>query len=219
MARPEAADTPDTRQRLTNAAADAFARNGVEATSLREIAQSAGVTIAAIHYYFGSKDGLRDACMDMVRKDLSKELAPLLAVAEETVRGTRRARPSPPDLRRLTNRMVRASIRLLRQQRTGVQLLMRGLSSDGELDRRWLRGVLAPFLGDMAQTLSGPLGVPVPKLRLRIQSVVALVFRHALSSEDELRLLAGVEDGDDEKIARLFEDHLVWAAHRLLFPD
>lgn len=47
-----------TRTKILDAAEQVFIENGIEGTSLRQIMIAAGVNIAAIHYYFGTKDDL-----------------------------------------------------------------------------------------------------------------------------------------------------------------
>ncbi|MGO1069186.1 TetR/AcrR family transcriptional regulator [Lysobacter sp. CA199] len=59
--RPAAADNPDLRERLLDAAIACYARQGIAATSLRAIAAEAGVNPALLHYYFGDKQQLQDA--------------------------------------------------------------------------------------------------------------------------------------------------------------
>lgn len=51
-------DGAEARKRLLHAALRLFADKGFAKTSTREIAQAAGVNIAAISYYFGDKTGL-----------------------------------------------------------------------------------------------------------------------------------------------------------------
>jgi TetR/AcrR family transcriptional regulator len=55
---PGAATDLDNRGRLLRAATDAFAEYGYEGTSLRVIADNAGVSFQLIAYYFGSKEEL-----------------------------------------------------------------------------------------------------------------------------------------------------------------
>ncbi len=50
----------DTKQKILNAAEDLFGKYGYSATSLRRVIAEAGVNLAAIHYHFGSKQGLLD---------------------------------------------------------------------------------------------------------------------------------------------------------------
>jgi AcrR family transcriptional regulator len=57
-------DDANQRERLLDAAVACFAADGVAATSLRTIAQKAGVTPALVHYYFGSKEQLLDAFIE-----------------------------------------------------------------------------------------------------------------------------------------------------------
>jgi AcrR family transcriptional regulator len=55
------ADETNQRERLLDAAVACFAADGVASTSLRGIAQKAGVTPALVNYYFGSKELLLEA--------------------------------------------------------------------------------------------------------------------------------------------------------------
>lgn len=53
--------TAETARRILDAAELLFVERGFAATSLRAIASSAGVNLAATHYHFGSKKGLLGA--------------------------------------------------------------------------------------------------------------------------------------------------------------
>ena len=48
----------DTRDRILASARELFARNGIDKTSIRAIAASAGVDAALVHHYFGTKQQL-----------------------------------------------------------------------------------------------------------------------------------------------------------------
>ncbi len=60
---PEPGSTAETepRVRIEEAAKGLFSRKGYAGTGVREIAREAGVNLAMINYYFGSKRGLLDA--------------------------------------------------------------------------------------------------------------------------------------------------------------
>lgn len=47
-----------TRQALLEAAAEVFAREGFQRSTIREISQRAGANVAAVNYHFGDKEGL-----------------------------------------------------------------------------------------------------------------------------------------------------------------
>ncbi len=55
----------DTRQAVLDAARARFAARGYEGTKLRDVAADAGVDVALVSYFFGSKDGLFAAAMSM----------------------------------------------------------------------------------------------------------------------------------------------------------
>ncbi len=52
------------RDQLLDIATNLFASQGIQATSLRAIADRAGVTPALLNYYFGGKDGLVEAMIE-----------------------------------------------------------------------------------------------------------------------------------------------------------
>jgi TetR/AcrR family transcriptional regulator, regulator of cefoperazone and chloramphenicol sensitivity len=56
---PDARTTP---ARIRDAAVDLFGQQGIDATSVRAIAERAGVSAALVIHHFGSKDALRRAC-------------------------------------------------------------------------------------------------------------------------------------------------------------
>ena len=56
----------DTRERLLNAAEQRFAEHGISGTTLRALTKVAKVNLAAVHYHFGSKEGLLFAVVDRV---------------------------------------------------------------------------------------------------------------------------------------------------------
>lgn len=55
---------PDKKQTIINAAMELFADKGFEGTSIREMAAKAGVNIAMVNYYFGSKEKLFEAMVE-----------------------------------------------------------------------------------------------------------------------------------------------------------
>lgn len=61
----------DTRERLLRAAADLFARKGVDAVSVDAIADEAERTSGALYDHFGSKQGLVAALVDAMRNELA----------------------------------------------------------------------------------------------------------------------------------------------------
>ena len=71
-----AADAPDQRASVLDAALACFVRQGIGATSLRDIAREAGVTPALLHYYFGDKPQLQAAVVE-------ERVMPVMAMLRE----------------------------------------------------------------------------------------------------------------------------------------
>ncbi|SNT50034.1 DNA-binding transcriptional regulator, AcrR family [Asanoa hainanensis] len=67
---PRRRDAAATRRLLLEAARRRFARNGYAATTVRDIADEAGVNVALINRYFASKEGLFEACLRGVGTEL-----------------------------------------------------------------------------------------------------------------------------------------------------
>ncbi|MCY0927141.1 TetR family transcriptional regulator [Streptomyces sp. H27-H1] len=61
----EADDGPGTQERIRLAARAEFAARGYDKTSVRGIAKAAGVDPALVHHYFGSKDDLFAAAIEL----------------------------------------------------------------------------------------------------------------------------------------------------------
>jgi len=69
-------DPQATRQRILSTAGGLFAARGFLATTMREIAERAGVNLASAHYHFGSKQALY---LEVVRAEFDKLEARLAA--------------------------------------------------------------------------------------------------------------------------------------------
>jgi AcrR family transcriptional regulator len=72
----------ETRERLLDVAEELFAEHGAEAVSLRRINSEAGLNPAAVHYHFGSRDGLVEAVVLRRMHELNERRHELLARVE-----------------------------------------------------------------------------------------------------------------------------------------
>ena len=70
MARPINADAKATRARILDAAVEMFSKQGLDGASVRGIARRAEVSPAMVHHHFGSKEGLYEACIDVLYEGL-----------------------------------------------------------------------------------------------------------------------------------------------------
>ena len=67
------------RQRLLDAGVIVFGQEGLEGATVREIAREAGQNVAAIAYYFGSKDKLYRAVLEGIVRHIRDRLQDVLA--------------------------------------------------------------------------------------------------------------------------------------------
>ncbi|MDX3579270.1 MULTISPECIES: TetR/AcrR family transcriptional regulator [unclassified Streptomyces] len=63
--RPPRAESADTRDRILAAAREEFSERGYEKTSVRGIAKAAGVDPALVHHYFGTKEQVFEASIEV----------------------------------------------------------------------------------------------------------------------------------------------------------
>src|SRR6266403_224509 len=77
----------DTASRIIDAAERLFIRDGIDATSLRAVTREAAVNVAAIHYYFGSRDELLAAVLDRIVTPVNDRKIVLLEQALEANKG------------------------------------------------------------------------------------------------------------------------------------
>lgn len=68
------ARSEDSRNRILTVATDMFLANGYDGASLDEIVRSSGASKTRIYTYFGGKDGLFRACIELLCDELLEEL-------------------------------------------------------------------------------------------------------------------------------------------------
>ncbi|MBI3654455.1 MAG: TetR/AcrR family transcriptional regulator [Acidobacteria bacterium] len=117
MARPKT-DDPEARASILAAAEALFAAHGFAATSVRDIAQQAGVTSALLHYYFGNKQGLYRAILEN-------------AVAKIRALITQTADSREPVRQRLT-RFIEAEAAYILRHPNLARILLREMLEGGE---------------------------------------------------------------------------------------
>lgn len=76
---------PDTRERLLQAALQAFGRRDYDGVSIRQVAVAAGANIAAISYHFGGKRELYHATVAYLAERLRAVLAEQFQAVEQAI--------------------------------------------------------------------------------------------------------------------------------------
>ncbi|HYL38819.1 MAG TPA: TetR/AcrR family transcriptional regulator [Bryobacteraceae bacterium] len=96
-----------TKDRILDAAERLFARDGIEATSLRAITAEAGVNLAAVNYHFQSKDALVHAVIARRMAPVNQRRLELLDACE------RAAGDGPPPLEQVLDAFLRPAVEIL----------------------------------------------------------------------------------------------------------
>lgn len=77
---------PDTKRNLILSALELFARDGIDAVSMRTINNAAGTKNAsAVHYHFGNKLGIIEAIIDFIKAELDANRVDRLAALERRI--------------------------------------------------------------------------------------------------------------------------------------
>jgi AcrR family transcriptional regulator len=78
--RTKSADAPAARDRILAAAREEFSERGYDKTSMRGIAKAAGVDSALVHHYFGTKEQMFEAAVEVA-------FSPVLSVRDSVLEG------------------------------------------------------------------------------------------------------------------------------------
>lgn len=206
MARPVNADARATRRRILDSALVLFAERGPGGSPIREIARSAGVSLAMVHHYFGNKDGLYDACIDTMYADLAEMRDGMLAEAMAA---------QPAGLAQVLERSLRRGYRFARDHQPAMRMLLRQVVESGELDAERRERFQLPFLAEATALLTPGDARQATQTRLSLQTLIFTLARYSVSSDRELLTITGTDDVEVALAA--VEDHLA-AAGRALLP-
>lgn len=150
----------ETRARLLSAAREQFAQQGYDAASLRMIAQSAGITLALLHYHFGSKQDLYRAVW--VEQYSSEEERGRRAIyASVSTSG-----PKEDALRRVVEAAIFGPVHLLQDKRGRefIAILARELADPKSAERGLLEEFISPVSEDTQRSLRKILPDLTPEL-------------------------------------------------------
>ena len=148
----------DTKRRILAAAERLFARQGFSATSIRAITAQAKVNLAAIHYYFGSKDQLIKELFSRRLAPLNQErLSRLDAYEAESENGA-------PPLEKILEAFVAPPLLLSRDPARGGGLFMRLLGRAFSEPEEKIRDIVYSQFAEVAHRFTTALGRVLPHL-------------------------------------------------------
>ena len=192
----------DARQRVLEAGLKTFAEHGYAQSSTRQIAELAGVTLPAIQYYFGGKQGLYTACAEAVAERFA-------ALTDEAAGEALAALRGPADRDRLrdalkaTMRSVAVAMTASAQWRlwgafAARELLDPGPAFDIMMERLWSPGI--DLVATMIARLQGRDAADQPA-RIRAMLLIASLTAFQSGRAVALRTLGWQTFGDEELAA------------------
>ena len=202
MARPVNADAAATKERILQSATVLFSEQGSK-SSVRDIAKGAGVSLAMVHHYFGSKEHLYEACVDAMYEELAGLRSTLLEAAVNA-----------NGVQNILEDAIRAGFRFARDHQAAMRLMMRRVVAVGSIDEERVDTFLVPFLEQASALVAAASQRPKELLRLPLQSLIFLNGRYAIADDGELMLVTGMKTPDAALAA--VEAHLVEVAHQTL---
>src|SRR5438477_10017154 len=161
---------PDTRQKILQAAFTVLSRHGYENTSIKDIAEEAGVAQGLVHYYFKSKQHLVLAVLDEVCRVMKLYPVQREAGARNAYDTFKTLLKDNPDTHALYLQLIAVGLHdkevgagvlnFLSEDRAHIEELARQVLAEREVDPAPARGIAgvieAAVLGIMIQNLVDP---------------------------------------------------------------
>ncbi|MEE4361366.1 MAG: TetR/AcrR family transcriptional regulator [Pseudomonadales bacterium] len=149
----------DTKRNLILSALDLFAREGIDAVSMRTINSAAGARNAsAVHYHFGNKLGIIEAIISFIKEELDGHRLPMLEALE-----ARQGTDAPPGCREVMWAVFRPYIQLNKTPgygRSAIRFLAR-LQTDMNAE---IQALLNRDPHEIAQRIDSQLAHALPSL-------------------------------------------------------
>lgn len=168
---------PSAADRILDAALDLFGAQGFSGTSIKAVAQQAGVSPALVIHHFGSKDALRAACDDHLVKLIEAAKTESIGSAPSLL---------PTELQALT-----------RESRPTIRYLSRRLAEGGDHIDKLIDDLVASSLSYTQQAEAAGLIRPSADPKARI-TVLTLWSLGPLMLHEHLHRILGVDLLDGE---------------------
>lgn len=176
-----------TREKLLTSSIDVFGRYGFDGASTRMLAETAGVNLQAIPYYFGGKEGLYVAAADHLASIIIAHVAELRnAIIERLARLDRDGKAmEPAEARELLTQLAQRMVALFvsRQSESWARFIIREQMEPTEAFERVYTAVMGPMVGMAGRLVATILNEPAGSERARLKTLSfvgsILVFRMA----------------------------------------
>jgi len=196
---PAQSRSEDTRLLLLEAATTSFAYDGFHATSLKQIARTAGVNQALIAYYFGNKQGLYLAVFEAIVEQIQARVGPRIEALQASLESGTGS--DPEELRGALFSIVDAMLDLLSgdESREWALLITREQASPTDAFEIIYSGVIGKMLGLATQVIQRlKPGIAEQEARLLAVLIMGQILVFRVSRTAVLRHMGWAEYGEGE---------------------
>lgn len=181
-----------SKQEILKAAERLFAEQGFASTTLRDVAAKSGANTALVGYYFGGKEGLRQAVAELQIEKFN-EIFDRILVKGETVTEADFAR------------MIREFLTFLRNDQLIHRLRLWSLADGGEFAQQMAQSLWNPFISQF-ETVIKRLNHKIPPDQVRVLSIYmgALLQKYADFRWIYSKILA--LEAEPEQFLKAYED-------------
>ena len=195
------AEAAETIERILQASIDTIARLGYEGASMKEIASTAGVSKALLHYHFASKEELMLQSLKLLSTEVAQEVRDNLTGGTPSLTMALDAAQCLFD-RLLTNEVRVAFLTEMYATATHNETLQKTMQHYVELEKDLILEVIESALGPFKDQLI----MPLERLAMLVHTSIV-----GLSIES-------VVNRDEEKLKERFHDILQILASALFLP-
>jgi len=154
---------PNSRKVILKTAGGLFAKNGFRATTLRQISSKSGANGALVSYYFGNKEGLKDAVIQEKLESLQAVLSPLAA---------------GPGYPASLSEAVRVIFKHIREDESFHLLAQRALVEDAELKRKMRSQLWDPLFSLLSTLIQKASGLKKSEADIRCLALCGMIQQY-----------------------------------------
>lgn len=183
-----------TKEKILQAAEKLFSDGGLGKTSLRAITSEAGVNVAAIHYHFGSRQGLLAALLARRVEPVNRDRLARLDALEAAANG------GAPSVEAVLEAFVEPALRIVGEaedeRQKLVQLIGRFYAEPDEVLEPMIREQFGEVAARFTDALERALpGLPAADLAWRLHFTIG-VLTHVLTARHDFGILPGLDAGE-----------------------
>jgi len=177
----------ETRQRILDAALNAFGAASFKAVTTRRIVQAAGVSLPTLQYYFGDKEGLYRACAEAIVERFRRHTTAAAAQARESLHADGAAETALVHLKALIRALAGFLVGSKEAQRWAA-FVARELRDPGPAFEVLYKKLWRPGVEVTAQLIARVLGTPESDPAARIQALLLISSLLAFQSGRSISL-------------------------------